>query len=136
MAAYVATIFPHGGALVYGSQEVGYPDPINFFKYVPVDWTANAGLYQEYQHLIGLYNKYPALRKGEMTAYPNKDIMLFQKQDSEDRFLIAVNVRNEEKSMELPSSWAGQKVTNLYGNAEETLGETLTLKPFEYKILK
>ena len=136
MAAYVATIFPHGGALVYGSQEVGYPDPINFFKYVPVDWTANAGLYQEYQHLIGLYNKYPALRKGEMTAYPNKDIMLFQKQDSEDRFLIAVNVRNEEKSMELPSSWAGQKVTNLYGIAEETLGETLTLKPFEYKILK
>ena len=101
-----------------------------------MDWTANAGLYQEYQHLIGLYNKYPALRKGEMTAYPNKDIMLFQKQDGEDRFLIAVNVRNEEKSMELPSSWAGQNVTNLYGNAEETLGETLTLKPFEYKILK
>ena len=24
MAAYVASIFPHGGALIYGSQEVGY----------------------------------------------------------------------------------------------------------------
>ena len=28
MAAYVASIFPHGGALIYGSQEVGYPEPL------------------------------------------------------------------------------------------------------------
>ncbi|MCR4853503.1 MAG: alpha-glucosidase C-terminal domain-containing protein [Prevotella sp.] len=136
MAAYVATIFPHGGALVYGSQEVGYPDPINFFKYVPVDWSANGKLYEEYQHLIGLYNQYPALRKGTMTAYPDKDIMLFEKHDETDTFLIAVNVRNEEKQMKLPESWAGKKVRNMYGEADEQLGDTLTLKPFEYKILK
>ena len=28
MAAYVASVFLHGGALIYGSQEVGYPEPI------------------------------------------------------------------------------------------------------------
>ena len=54
MAAYVASIFPHGGALIYGSQEVGYPEPINFFKYVPVDWTAKPEIYKEYQTLIRL----------------------------------------------------------------------------------
>ena len=60
MAAYVASIFPHGGALIYGSQEVGYPEPINFFKYVPVDWTAKPEIYKEYQTLIRLYNEHPA----------------------------------------------------------------------------
>ena len=70
MAAYVASVFIHGGALIYGSQEVGYPDPINFFHYVPVDWTANSPLYEEYEELIDLYNDHPALRKGQLTAWP------------------------------------------------------------------
>ncbi len=48
MAAYVATIYPHGGALIYSSQEVGHPTPISFFFYVPVDWNAKPEIYREY----------------------------------------------------------------------------------------
>ena len=123
MAAYVASIFPHGGALIYGSQEVGYPEPINFFKYVPVDWTAKPEIYKEYQHLISLYNEHPALRKGTMTAWPDDDVLMFEKADDAERYLILVNVRNEQETVDLPESW-------------QKLGDSITLEPFEYCIEK
>ena len=123
MAAYVASIFPHGGALIYGSQEVGYPKPINFFKYVPVDWSAKPEIYKEYQMLIGLYNEHPALRKGKMTAWPDNDVLVFEKADDAERYLILVNVRNEQKTVKIPEEW-------------KKLGEALTLEPFEYCIEK
>ena len=123
MAAYVASIFPHGGALIYGSQEVGYPEPINFFKYVPVDWTAKPRIYKEYRRLIAMYNDHPALRKGKMTAWPDDDVLIFEKADDTERYLILVNVRNEPKTINLPEEW-------------KKLGESIALEPFEYCIVE
>ena len=136
MAAYVASIFPHGGALIYGSQEVGYENPINFFKYVPVDWTANAALYQEYQHLLKLYNERPALRKGKMTAWPDKDILLFEKSDDLGKYLVAVNVRNEAHEVALPEDWKEAITVNTADGSDMELAEKLSLKPFEYLIIQ
>ena len=136
MAAYVASIFPHGGALIYGSQEVGYENPINFFKYVAVDWMAKADLYKEYQHLIKLYNENTALRKGKLTTWPDKDILLFEKSDDGGKFLVAVNVRNEDHEMALPEGWKNAKTTNMADGTEKALTDKVQLKPFEYLILK
>ena len=136
MAAYVASIFPHGGALIYGSQEVGYPEPINFFKYVPVDWTAKPEIYREYKTLIGLYNEHPALRKGKMTAYPDKDVLVFEKTDSAERFLVAVNVRNAEKTFTTPSQWVNRDVEDLVTGQAIKLDTTFTFSPFQYIIVE
>ncbi|MBR3111513.1 MAG: alpha-glucosidase C-terminal domain-containing protein [Prevotella sp.] len=136
MAAYVASIFPHGGALIYGSQEVGYPEPINFFKYVPVDWTAKPEIYREYQTLIGLYNDHPALRKGKMTAYPDKDVLVFEKTDAAERFLVAVNVRNAEKTFTTPSQWVNRDVEDLVTGQAIKFDATFTLSPFQYIIVE
>ena len=136
MAAYVASIFPHGGALIYGSQEVGYENPINFFKYVAVDWMAKPDLYKEYQHLLKLYNENTALRKGKLTAWPDKDIFLFEKSDDGGKFLVAVNVRNEDHEMALPDGWKNAKTTNMADGSEKALTDKVQLKPFEYLILK
>ena len=135
MAAYVASVFIHGGALIYGSQEVGYPDPINFFHYVPVDWTANSPLYEEYEKLIDLYNDHPALRKGQLEAWPAQDVLVFQKTQGEERFLIMVNVRNADAVAEVPAAWQGLTVEDEMTDLELTLASTQTLKPFEYLIL-
>lgn len=135
MAAYVASIFPHGGALIYGSQEVGYPDPINFFKYVAVDWTAKPEIYKEYKTLIGLYNEHPALRKGLLTTYPDKDVLVFEKTDKEERFLILVNVRNGQKTIQTPKTWVGHNTQEVMTSQEMTIETTLTLEPFQYHIL-
>ena len=136
MAAYVASIFPHGGALIYGSQEVGYPEPINFFKYVPVDWTVKPEIYKEYKELIGLYNEHPALRKGTMTAYPDKDVLVFEKTDAAERFLILVNVRNASSTINIPEEWIGQKTEDAMNDQNITLEATLTLEPFQYLVLE
>ena len=136
MAAYVATIFPHGGALIYGSQEVGYDKTINFFKYVPVDWTAHPEVYREYQKLIGLYNKYSALRKGELIPYPDRDVMAFMKTDASGDFLVLVNVRNAAHTFDLPQQWAGHAVDNVYTGKSMKLASKVNLKPFQYFILK
>ena len=136
MAAYVASIFPHGGALIYGSQEVGYPEPINFFKYVPVDWTAKPEIYREYKTLIGLYNNHPALRKGTMKAYPDKDVLVFEKTDAAERFLIAVNVRNEEKTFKTPEQWVNHQVQDLVTGQPVKFDDTFTLSPFQYIIVE
>lgn len=136
MAAYVASIFPHGGALIYGSQEVGYPEPINFFKYVPVDWSAKPDVYQEYKKLIGLYNEHPALRKGAMTPYPDNDVLVFEKQDGDEHFLILVNVRNENKTVQVSQSWVGHEVEDEATGKELRLNETIEMEPFEYLILE
>ena len=136
MAAYVATIFPHGGALIYGSQEVGYPEPINFFKYVPVDWTAKPDIYKEYEELIELYNEHPALRKGTMTAYPDKDVLVFEKTDAAERFLVLVNVRNSQSTVAIPESWVGVSTEDEVTDKDIKLDAQITLEPFQYLILK
>ena len=136
MAAYVASIFPHGGALIYGSQEVGYPDPINFFHYVPVDWTAKPEIYKEYKELIELYNEHPALRKGTMTAWPDNDVFIFEKKDAEESFLVIVNVRNEPKSIQIPEGWVGRETEDEITDKDFKLESTLTLEPFQYLILE
>ena len=136
LAAYVASIFPHGGALIYGSQEVGYPEPINFFKYVPVDWKAKPDVYKEYQRLLGLYNEHPALRKGSMTAWPDQDVLIFEKSDDSERFLVIVNVRNASSTINIPEEWIGQKTEDEMADQNITLEATLTLEPFQYLILE
>lgn len=136
MAAYVATIFLHGGALIYGSQEVGYPTPINFFHYVPVDWTANSSLYQEYKALIHLYNEHPALRKGQLTTYPAQDVLVFEKSDAKERFLVLVNVRNNPSEAAIPEQWQGKEVEDEMLDRDVELNTSITLAPYEYYILE
>ena len=136
MAAFVLTTYLHGGALIYGSQEAGYPEAINFFTYVPVDWTGNSELYQEYCRLMALYNEYPAIRKGGLKTYPQPDVLLFEKQDGKDRVLVAVNVRNREVNVTLPQEWNGHPSKDMYSGAEEKLEAELSLCPYQYRIFK
>ena len=136
LAAYVASIFPHGGALIYGSQEVGYPEPINFFKYVPVDWSAKSEVYKEYQRLLRLYNEHPALRKGNIRDWPNKDVLVFEKIYDKEHFLVLVNVRNASSTIYIPEDWAGQQTEDAITDEALILGTTLTLEPFQYMILE
>ena len=136
MAAFVASVYLHGGALVYGSQEVGYPGRINFFHYVPVDWQACQDLNAEYTKLLDLYNTIPAIRKGEITAYPDENILAFVKTDGTEEILVMVNVRHEDYSMETPQDWAGKNSTDLMTGCQHTLGKKITLAPYEYVILK
>ena len=135
MAAFVATTCLHGGALIYSSQEVGYEEPINFFRYCPVDWKANSGLRREFCKLMELYNSHEAIRKGSLKQYPDCDILMFEKERAGERILFVVNVRGEARQIALPQDWKGHEATDLMQDASLQLADTLTMEPYQYRIL-
>ena len=138
MAAFVATTMLHGGMLVYGSQEVGYPEPINFFKYVPVDWNANASLREEYKQLIEIYNEHPALRSsGKVIPFEDDAgaILCVERVLNNDNVLVLVNVRDAVHSIEVPAMWASHPVTNMMTGEQIQLNRTIALQPYQYVLL-
>lgn len=136
MSAFVIAAFLRGGALIYGSQEVGYPEPINFFHYVPVDWESHPALRAEYARLMHLYNTRPALRKGETIPCPNGDCILFEKRLGDEQVLVAANVRPDAIRPALPESWQGRTVTDLMTGERLTLEPTLALDAYAYRIFQ
>lgn len=134
MAAFVAATYLHGGALIYSSQELAYPKAINFFHYVPVNWRSQPQIYKEYCRLMSLYNSHAAFRQGNYKAYPDRDILMFEKNSGDKRYLIAVNVRNKVCTVNVPNEWRG-RVTDLYYGKSATLSSQLRMLPFEYKIM-
>ena len=137
LAAFVATTFLHGGMLVYGSQEVAYPDKINFFNYVPVDWNSNPDVLKTHKKLISIYKKNSAFRSGDVDYFPDDNILAFERSDKTGKFLVLVNVRNTKQTLStIPTGWKNTKVTNMYTGRRLKLRKSITLKPFEYLILK
>ena len=138
MAAFVATTMLHGGMLVYGSQEVGYPEPINFFNYVPVNWKANPALRDEYKQLIAVYNEHPALRSsGRVEPFDDDDnsILCVDRVLNNDNVLVLVNVRDAAHQIDVPPMWTGRIVTNLMTGEQVELGKNISLSPYQYLLL-
>lgn len=135
MAAFVATVFIRGGALVYSSQEIAYPGRINFFHYVPMDWQSRPEIYKEYIDLLGIYKAHPAIRKGSLTPYPDDDILVFEREHEGDRVLVLVNLTQEREAVDVPEGWAGKTATDLYGKKKLKLGKTIEIDPYAYLIL-
>ena len=138
MAAFVATTMLHGGMLIYGSQEVGYPETINFFQYVPVNWNANPKLREEYKKLISIYNEHPALRSsGTIRAFDDDEnnILCIERVLNNDNVLVMVNVRDKAENIEVPRMWAEKPATDLMTGNEVNLGNKITLQPYQYLLL-
>ena len=62
-------------------------------------------------------------------------MLVFEKSDAKERFLVVVNVRNAEAVADVPAAWQGLKVEDEMTDRHLTLGPTLELKPYEYVIL-
>lgn len=136
MAAFVLSSYLQGGALIYSSQEVAFPERVDFFHYCHIDWNADNAIRTEYEILMRLYNDYPAIRKGNLKTYPDCNVAAFQKETAQDRFLIVVNVRNTTQAFLLPEEWKGHECTDVYRDTPVVLADTLRLAPYEYRILK
>ena len=136
MSAFAVINFMPDIPMVYGSQETGYPDRINFFRYTPINWMANPELWEEYQRLIHIRNQEASFRKGDLTAYPDDHILLFERGADGERCLVGINTRDSVQTMPLPTKYANKHYVNLRTKRLIVLGDFITLQPYEYLILK
>ena len=136
LAAFVATAFIHGGILIYGCQEIGYPGKINFFNYAEMDWNANPGMVQAYKDLITLYKEHPALRRGSLVPYPHNDVLVFERVEDSETVLVMVNLRDSQVNVPVPAGWQGRDARNLLTGKSVKFEATELLRPFEYVIVK
>ncbi|HTE02035.1 MAG TPA: alpha-amylase family glycosyl hydrolase [Mucilaginibacter sp.] len=134
LAAFVSAAYMGGVPLIYSSQEVGYPNPINIFNVVPVDYTANPDLVAAYKKIIAFRSAHEAVKTGTLTAFNDADIVAFEKKSGADDVLVLANTRNSAKTFTVPaalqSTW-----TNGVSGTDITLANQVILQPYNYLIL-
>ena len=74
-------------------------------------------------------------RKGTLITYPDKDVLVFEKTDAAERFLVLVNVRNEPKTIQVPENWVGREVDDEVTGQHVKFDANFELAPFQYLIL-
>jgi glycosidase len=146
MSAFVLTATIGGTPLIYSTQEIAFPDNVQFFDfkapetpydYSQIDWDLNPEILSEYKKIMSVYNSNPALRKGNLETFAdNTNIAYYTLSDENDEFLIAVNVRDAENTLTLPEQFVASNYTNLMDGTNFTMPETLDMDAYEYLILK
>ena len=136
VAAFVATTFIHGGMLIYGCQEIGYPGKINFFRYAEMNWDANKEMVQAYKDIVRVYKTTPAIRKGAVVPYPHNDILIFERVLDGEKVLVMINLRDNQLDAPVPAAWQDKTATDLISGKKVSFAQTERLRPFEYVIVK
>lgn len=136
VSAYVISTMLGGVPLIYGSQEVGYPSEINFFRYVNIDWSDNPDIYREYQKIMEVYQSTEAFKNGGLITFENPDVVCFTRSTGNEEVLVIVNVRNSNVSYTLPETFVGENRTDMMNDAPFTVTGTIELAPYQYYILK
>ena len=136
IAASVVNIFSGGVPLLYTGQEVGITGTTPFFNNSNINWTANADMLAAYQKLYEIYNTEAAARGNSISAYQlSNDLICWKKTNGSQSVLILVNVRNNTINMTLPPVLTGDFI-NLYTGQSETVGTSVSLTPYAFRIYK
>lgn len=136
LAAFVIAAYMGGVPLIYSSQEVGYPNKINFFNNVPIDYTANPDMVAAYKKIIAFRAANEAVKTGALTPYSDANIVAFEKTSGTNDVLIMVNTRNSVQNFNIPANLQNASWTNGLTNADVTLSATYSFQPNEYLILR
>ena len=102
LAAYVLMAALNGSSMLYGSQEVGYNQKINFFNTQTMDWSANAALNKRYQEALQALAKVD--RSGAMVASESEGVVYV----AYPKALVGVNVSGKACKASLPKANAGK----------------------------
>ena len=134
LAASVVNIFSGAVPLLYAGQEVGKTGTTPFFSNTTINWAANQDMLAAYQKIYSVYQTNTAARSQTVSAYQlSNDLICWKKTNGSSSVLILVNVRNNTINVNLPPILAGNFV-NLITNQNETVGTSLSLTPYAYRI--
>ncbi len=136
LAAFVLASTMAGVPLIYDSQEVGYPNAINFFTNVPVDYTANRDIVAAYKQILAFRAANEAVKTGTLTPYNDSNVIAYEKTSGTDDVVVLVNARNAASTLNLPAALQNTSWTNGLTGATVNLGTQYTFQPYNYLILK
>ena len=137
MAVFVVAAYMQAVPMIYNGQEVGYAKRVTFMgPRRPIDWTPKPAVTREYRQLIGLRNASPALRRGALASFSSADVCAFTKTLAGEQVLVLVNLRNASVPYPVPPALARTRWHNAFGGPAPALREKLTLRPFEYVVLR
>ncbi len=138
LGAFVIAAYMKGIPMIYGGQEVGMSQRITFPWVSPkIDWGLNPDLKEEYKKIIAVRNGSEAIRRGNLTSsFGNADICAFTRETDSEKVLVFVNIRNAEIDFSLPAPIANTGWSNAISGAKVALETKLSLKPYDYWILK
>jgi uncharacterized protein YjdB len=136
MAAFVMAAYMKGVPFIYNGQEVAFPTPITFpFTTVTIDWTINPDVTAEYTRVIGFRNSSNAIRRGTLVSYDNNDVCAFTKTSGTEKVVVFSNLRNSTINYTIPSAIANTTWTDAFSGATVTLGTSLSLTAYQYRVL-
>lgn len=118
LAAFVLMSALNGSAMLYGSQETGYANTINFFNTQTMDWKANTSLTQAYQTALQALSQGDRSKAAKIYALDAVVVVRY-----ESGFTVAVNTGKTGQAVNL---------SKLASN----LPEKQSLGAFEFKIWK
>lgn len=136
LAAFIIAAYLDGVPLIYDSQEVGYPNAINFFTNVPVDYTANPDMVAAYKQIIAFRSAHEAIKTGTLAVYNDANIIAFEKTSGTDDVLILVNATNNTVNYNVPAALQNTTWINGFTNASITFSNQLSIQPYGYVVLK
>ena len=136
LAASVVTMYIGGVPLLYNGQEVGLNVNLPFFSRYPINWTLNPDMAAEYRRLLKFYHSSEALRTGSLSTFTNTDFVVFQRQAGAQTILVAVNVRNEAKTWDVPAGLENTVWKDVFSGESNVLETSRAFMPFEYLVLE
>jgi hypothetical protein len=106
LAAYVLMAALNGSAMIYGSQEVGYDETINFFNPMTMNWGADAVLTKAYREAMQAMAKVDRSKEAKIYAL---DALVVVQYGSGS--VIAVNTGSTAVTANLSKLGKGEKET-------------------------
>jgi oligo-1,6-glucosidase len=94
-------------------------------------------LFHSISRMVHIRKKYPAFGRGDMewVETDNPTLAVYTRKHQGESLLIINNLSDQSQVVSLPQDHQGSFV-NLFSNAEQTLGSSFTLQPYEYFWLK
>jgi hypothetical protein len=136
VSASVITVFTSSAPLIYGSQEVGRQAKLSFFERDPIAWNDHVEMQQAYQKILSIYNESSAFVDGSLQVIADNNIAAFKRSNTNDEYLIFVNVRDSQQQINIEDSLAQSSWVNRVTNESVQLQSTLVLPAYGYLILK
>jgi len=135
LAAFVVIAYMKSVPFIYNGVEVGNTVSMPFpFTSSYINWTKDLTVTPEIKKIISLRNKSVAIRRGALTSLDNADVCAFTKVSGTDTIFVLSNLRNSAQTFNLPNGIAGASWFNAYTNASVSLGSTISLSAYQYKV--